>query len=787
MEEVPSPSNDVGGKAMFISQVGDFTTQAPRPCSKNEGHAATEQVAPGAVEQSSTTTTSTSLFAKRRADEVVDDEVNQHSPERARVGDDFTDIDPFQGEFVAAIREYLTARESEPVEEQTRKESIIATYQHQQQEEHQSPIVSSPGEGKSAQVDSANGRQEEHATATATAADKPATSDVTAASAPDEIPTDHEGASASVKQSSHASITLPQEDVEKRDDPAKTETKEANQTLEGDASARQVYESSDELFVPERPPQDIFKKDEKATSEIDEAEPDDDPAETSEKKSNGSEEEEEEEEEEEREGEEDDEKDGEEEEELETYYGKQSQSSQTISNRPTKLAAVRSRSTVARHTTRTSSSRITRATSRARTRSRSKRTAKEMEKAAPQAQSMTTTTTTTTATRLKRSQEKKPKRKLEEVEDEDDDQIYEVERIINHKKNANGARTSKEFLVLWKGYPRSEATWEPVSYLTNAKEALNEYLASVDKEVENKGKNNSSKKDRKKAAAIISDIELASRGCPASSNEEMQSLRAILPASLKSLLTRQTQRVTHGQAFSTLTTSKVTVKASGPSSVGLRTRLQPGLLTGPWQVKQPALIAESFRPKSRTFLSSRFYPFAKPNYVFDCLVQDEPGALATIVPVLSNKGFNIESLAIGKSEFQDVSRMTIMLKGTADIPDDELSVAVEEVLEDMRDSPYVWSVEAYADTHEGLIGDELLLVEISVLGPEVVKRLHSGIEDITKLDSTDKEAKLVAFSGGLNSVPEERLQENLQSLTRLTERYGGKVLHANTNTCVAEL
>jgi hypothetical protein len=52
-----------------------------------------------------------------------------------------------------------------------------------------------------------------------------------------------------------------------------------------------------------------------------------------------------------------------------------------------------------------------------------------------------------------------PRHKLKEVEEEDDQEEvhYEIEKIVNHKKQGKGFR----YFVKWKGYPESENTWEP--------------------------------------------------------------------------------------------------------------------------------------------------------------------------------------------------------------------------------------------------------------------------------------------------------------------------------------
>lgn len=46
-----------------------------------------------------------------------------------------------------------------------------------------------------------------------------------------------------------------------------------------------------------------------------------------------------------------------------------------------------------------------------------------------------------------------------------------VEKILNVKK----VRGQLKYLVLWKGYPREEATWEPFSHLKDAQPELKEF------------------------------------------------------------------------------------------------------------------------------------------------------------------------------------------------------------------------------------------------------------------------------------------------------------------------
>ena len=52
---------------------------------------------------------------------------------------------------------------------------------------------------------------------------------------------------------------------------------------------------------------------------------------------------------------------------------------------------------------------------------------------------------------------------------------YEVESIAQHR----GEGSRRRYLVIWKGYPLHEASWEPEQNLANAPEVLAEYLQRI--------------------------------------------------------------------------------------------------------------------------------------------------------------------------------------------------------------------------------------------------------------------------------------------------------------------
>ena len=52
---------------------------------------------------------------------------------------------------------------------------------------------------------------------------------------------------------------------------------------------------------------------------------------------------------------------------------------------------------------------------------------------------------------------------------------FKVEDLLDHRTRGRGSAAGLEYLVKWKGYSVFEATWEPVSNLTNCAGILSAY------------------------------------------------------------------------------------------------------------------------------------------------------------------------------------------------------------------------------------------------------------------------------------------------------------------------
>ena len=66
-------------------------------------------------------------------------------------------------------------------------------------------------------------------------------------------------------------------------------------------------------------------------------------------------------------------------------------------------------------------------------------------------------------------------------------------------------------------------------------------------------------------------------------------------------------------------------------------------------------------------------------HTLSVLVQDQPGVLARIASLFSRRGFNIESLAVGPTEHEGVSRMTIVVN-VDDLPLEQVTKQLNKLI-----------------------------------------------------------------------------------------------------------
>jgi acetolactate synthase-1/3 small subunit len=144
-------------------------------------------------------------------------------------------------------------------------------------------------------------------------------------------------------------------------------------------------------------------------------------------------------------------------------------------------------------------------------------------------------------------------------------------------------------------------------------------------------------------------------------------------------------------------------------------------------------------------------------HVISALVMNEPGVLANVAGMFAARGFNIDSLVVGRTENPDLSRMTIVVNAddnTLDQVRKQLSKLVPVVsVHDFKGSAY--------------IERDLALITVGVAPEhrgeviEIVNLFRGKIVDVSK------ESVVVELSG---------TEEKIVALIELLEPYGIKEL-----------
>ena len=208
----------------------------------------------------------------------------------------------------------------------------------------------------------------------------------------------------------------------------------------------------------------------------------------------------------------------------------------------------------------------------------------------------------------------------------------------------------------------------------------------------------------------------------------------------------------------------------------------------------PLPVAESPTWTPQAAVSNILYETPSPStappkrHVLNCLVQNEPGVLSRISGILAARGFNIDSLVVCSTEVEDLSRMTILLRGQDGV--------IEQARRQLEDLVPVWAVLDYTNT--ALVQRELLLAKVNILGPEYFEELLEHHREISAAEPSEEalqqgeptlEESAKDFHPSRLAMSEalRHKHEHLKSITYLTHQFRGKVLDISTNSCIVEL
>lgn len=141
------------------------------------------------------------------------------------------------------------------------------------------------------------------------------------------------------------------------------------------------------------------------------------------------------------------------------------------------------------------------------------------------------------------------------------------------------------------------------------------------------------------------------------------------------------------------------------------------------------------------------------NHTLSVLVQDSPGVLARVAALFSRRGFNIESLAVGPTERDEYSRMTVVAA-----VDNEL--VLEQLVKQLNKLVEVIKV---VELGHAAVARELILVKV-----------RSDVENRSKVVDT-----IELFRGKTVDVDHESLtieatgsREKLDALVKMLEPFG---------------
>jgi len=139
-------------------------------------------------------------------------------------------------------------------------------------------------------------------------------------------------------------------------------------------------------------------------------------------------------------------------------------------------------------------------------------------------------------------------------------------------------------------------------------------------------------------------------------------------------------------------------------------------------------------------------------HILSVLVQNKPGVLARIAGLISRRGYNIESLAVGPTESPEMSRMTLQVN-VDDVVLEQITKQLNKLIEVLK----------IVELEDSAVRRELVLVKVSATA-----ETRSQLIEIIGLFG----AKAVDLTGEIITVEATGSPAKLGALLELLEPYG---------------
>jgi acetolactate synthase-1/3 small subunit len=140
-------------------------------------------------------------------------------------------------------------------------------------------------------------------------------------------------------------------------------------------------------------------------------------------------------------------------------------------------------------------------------------------------------------------------------------------------------------------------------------------------------------------------------------------------------------------------------------------------------------------------------------YIVGVLVNNEPGVLARVSGLFSRRGFNIDSLAVGPTMDESISRITIVVRGD--------KVNIEQLVQQLYKLISVQKVKVFTD--QDTVARQLMLVK--------VRATHRERESLMRLADIFK-SKVVDVTKNTVSLQLTGDTGKIESIMSLLEDYG---------------
>ena len=145
------------------------------------------------------------------------------------------------------------------------------------------------------------------------------------------------------------------------------------------------------------------------------------------------------------------------------------------------------------------------------------------------------------------------------------------------------------------------------------------------------------------------------------------------------------------------------------------------------------------------------------DYSYECtlsiLVENQPSILTRVIGLLSRRGFMIDSLAIGATEYDGLSRIIIVLPGNLRLVD-QLTRQLDKLLP---------TIKIFNLTNVPSITRELILVKIFAKNPERQEIIElARVFDLNIIDYTNKTITLEITGDGKKLLPLSKSCINLE-------------------------